>query len=56
MFIAVNRFRRTTCFVPRRLGQGGGKVDACLQELLDVSDGYLGASTYGERHEARNKL
>ena len=37
-------------------GQRGGKVDACLQELLDVSDGYLGASTHRERHEARHKL
>ena len=37
---------RAACFVPRRTGQRGGKVDACLQELLDVSDGYLGAPTH----------
>jgi len=47
---------RAACFVPRRTGQRGGKVDARLQKLLDVSDGYLGASTHGERHEARHKL
>ena len=47
---------RAACFVPRRTGQRGGKVDARLQKLLDVSDGYLGASTHRERHEARHKL
>ena len=47
---------RAACFVSRRTGQRGGKVDACLQELLHVSDGYLGAATHGERHEARHKL
>jgi hypothetical protein len=38
---------RAACFVPRRTGQRGGKVDACLQWLFDVSDGYLGAPTHG---------
>jgi hypothetical protein len=29
------RYHQTACFVPRRTGQRG---DACLQDLLDVSD------------------